>query len=525
MRNDRKIINLFDSKFVTFVSLITVFSYVIEVYSLKLIYNCSFNEVIIFNHTDIAGLYLLSSLLSALAFISGFILLFLVPGWIILLVFNNIKKDIVIFSGLSFIISIFSLISCVTLFKAMSGQILNRINITGIMVFMIFAGLAALWFKYRENPRESMRASLRFNKTAPYCILILTAVIFVSNFRYKLIENEIIKYDYSEKSVLSIPLGEQPDDLEVFGLAGSLKKHLLPYWDLEYADRFGFVFTDPPLYPFVCMFAVLLFGESKVSLILTSIGFIVCIFLIILSQWSKNKYLRLFICCLFLLAYLGFFLQDITSLIFMEHFFIFLLFVSFVYLLRRNYNLFIIFAAAATLTRFYAIFFILLGFTGLAVLFKERIPELKPAALKYGFIILGLILFIIAVGKLSGNLSVYWKTFLIEHLDRFDYFNLLSKKFPGFVVDSSSFSLSGSFKFLLWCFYGTALTFPILFVFGKDKEENFYSFVAVAYFTFVIFSRYQLSRYVIPLIPLTAVVVSSKIERWAKDKTGAGNIK
>lgn len=506
--------NFLDIKFINRVSVITIMTYLIGVYILKLIYRCKFCDVIIFNPEILDELSLISVVISTLVFLSGFLLLFLIPGWIITLCFRNVKEDILISVGLSFIISIASLAALTTLFKIIWRHNLDRIILLGIIVFIVSLGLIFLRCKSQQGFKRGIYIKFHSSRLIPYVLLVLITISLVAIFHERIIDRGLVRYDYREETILSIPLGKQPDDLEIFGLADSLKRHLLPYWDLEYADRFGFVFTDPPFYALISMFSILFFGESKVSLSLTSIGFITALFLIIFGHSKKKKLIRFLICSAFLLAYLYFFLRDVTAFIFVEHFFIFLVITSYCYLLRRSYSMFLAFGTVATLTRFYGIFFTLVGFAGFAIFFRERRPELRPVLLRYSCIVMGLAAFIVAVGVLTGNLSVYWKTIIVEHLLRFDYFNFLSRKFPEAVVDNLTFSFRGSLQLLLWCFYSTAFTFPILFLFGKDRKENFYSFVGLIYFTLVFISRYQFMRYVIPLIPLTAIVVSNKLERW-----------
>ncbi|HOY10639.1 MAG TPA: hypothetical protein PLB05_11290, partial [Candidatus Omnitrophota bacterium] len=65
------------------------------------------------------------------------------------------------------------------------------------------------------------------------------------------------------------------------------------------------------------------------------------------------------------------------------------------------------------------------------------------------------------------------------------------------------------------------LLFPAFFVFGNDRTEKFYSFISLVYFALVFISTYNLPRYVLPLIPLTAAVVGRQWERHLGRRTCA----
>ncbi|HQP12769.1 MAG TPA: hypothetical protein PK470_08405 [Candidatus Omnitrophota bacterium] len=76
-----------------------------------------------------------------------------------------------------------------------------------------------------------------------------------------------------------------------------------------------------------------------------------------------------------------------------------------------------------------------------------------------------------------------------------------------------------SIRFLAWTLGATVFTFPALFVFGNDREERFYSCIGLVYFSLVFASTYSLPRYVLPLIPFAAMVVSSQGERHGAQRT------
>lgn len=508
-----KINNLLEKKTITAISAVMIATYIIGIYILKLLYNCGFNEVAIFS-PEVMSLNVVAAFVSTFVFFSGIFLLFLIPGWIFLLHFENIKKDTPAFIGLSFILTLAILITATTIFKIITPFSLGRGSLCLIAISIISVELISLWCRPKREQKVKIGLPLYFNRFILYIALILLAVVFVVTFSHRIIGQGLAHYDYRQDTVLSIPLGQQPDELEIFGLADSLRKSLLPYWDLEYADRFGFVFADPPLYPFISMFSMQFFGEGNAAFALPSMLFIIVTFFLIIAQGKDKQRLRFLICSLLLLNFFYFSLKDNIAFLHKGYFLIFAIIVSYEYLLRRNYSMFLLFAAATTLTKFYGIFFIVLGFAGAAIFFKERRPELMPVMLKYCYVLMGLAAFILIMGAVTGNTNVYLRAISVEHFLRFDHFGILSKIFPGAVVYNPSFNLRENLQFLLWCLQSTAFAFPVLFLFGKNKKENFYSFVALVYFVLVLFGRYQFMRYVIPLVPLTATVACSKIERW-----------
>jgi len=503
--------NIFDKKFITILSLIAIGTYLIGLYLLKWMYMCTFNEVILF----VAGnLNPVSGMVSLFVFLAGFLLLFVIPGGIVSLHFRKLKEDISVYLGFSFFISFIGLIFVSTLYKIVGGGTLNRISLLGMIVFVIITGLISLWCRPNASSKTKRKAEFNLKRLSPYVLLILLSIIFTAVFSDIILDAKPVQYDYTQKNILAIPLGGQSDDLEMFGLADSLRQHVLPFWDLEYADRFGFAFTDPILYPFISVFTILLFGESKLSLTLISMAFVTITFLIIWGQMQEKKLIHFLVCSALLWAYFFMFLSNTTALIYLSHFFMFLIVSSLCYLLRGKTFMFMVFAMLVTFTQYYGIFFILLGLAGLAIFYKERRAECKGLLRTYGYIVLGLVGSITVIGVGTGNLGVYWETFLVETFMRIDYFDFLDSYFPESILWHPTMSVRGGLQFLWWCLCGTAFTFPMILFFQKNKEENFYAFFILVYFILVFFSRYHYMRYVIIIIPITAIVVSSKLDRW-----------
>ncbi len=495
--------------------------YLLGTYLLSLFYHCGFQEVHIFSPHKVNAA---ATTISFLVFGAGFLMLYVIPGWIFSLHFGRSQNDLPVFLGVSFLSSILICILVTTIYKIIRPATgLDRINFLGLLMLSTVFELVSLSRKrhgQKQYPNKKLILSLKH--ATPYCGLILVAVLFGLTFRPVILNGAPVAYQYDKDMILAIPLGQQSDALEVFGLANSLRTHLLPYWDLEYANKFGYVFTDPPLYPYVSVFATLLFGENLAALSLLSLSFIVMMFSAVMAQGHPpQSKIRFLTCAGLMLAYLFVVLKEPAIFISIEHFFIWQILLAYIFLLRKNNAVFLLFAASTTMTRFYGILFILLGICALFIFLKERRREAQRLFFQYGGIVLSLLSFIFLAGVMTGDSGVYVKCLLIEHFNRFDHFSLLSRIYPMEVVYSPSPAFHQSVQFLRWTLAGTALLFPAFFVFGNDRTEKFYSFISLVYFALVFISTYNLPRYVLPLIPLTAAVVGRQWERHLGRRTCA----
>ncbi len=426
-------------------------------------------------------------------------------------------------TGSAFLLSLLILIAVSTIFKLFVPFALNRTIFFTLLAFLVCIQLLISWLR-PVSPREEHRdIPINLRDLAPYISLLLIVSSFVFIFRENVFDSRRMGYDFNEENILAIPLGQQTDLLERFGLADSLNTQLFPYWDLEYADTFGYVFTDPPLYAFVNNFSILLFGETKTTLRLVSIAFIAIMFLAIMAQGRPGKSLRFGICGLLSISYLMFFIGRIDELIYTVPFFSFLLTIAYLYLMRANFRMFLLFAVAATLTKFYGVFFTLLALVIFALLFSEHREGCLKVLKQYIFFVAGCVLFVAAVGQFSGHSAIYWRNFVIEHFLRLDVLHVLDKTYPHLVVNDPAFKFSGGWQLIKGCLWATAFMFPALFIFGRNREENFYSLIGLIYTILIFSSRFHMERYIILLIPFTAIVLCSKLERWTKkNKAGPG---
>jgi len=485
-------------------------AYVVSMLLLTRIYNVGFNEINLFYSYGNKGGEILATGLSLSAFLSGYLLIYFLPGVLLLQKLNKFNAGGLNYIALSNVLSIFIFIIGTTLFKWAFHTELNRIY----LLFIIFLVLVILLIKFKNNDKSTVSVP-SFRVMEPGIILLIITLVFTLFHSNKIIDGSNPSFSYSERKVLSIPLGEQSDELELFGKANSLKEHVLPYWDLEYANRFGYVFIDPPFYSYISMFAILLFGESFASLSLISISFIFLLFIVLLYQTKEVSSVRILICSLLLLSYYLFMLQIHQQLIYSEYYFVFIIFMAYLNLIKNKYKMFLLFATLATLIKYYAIFFIMVGLVSALLFDKDRHKAVLMAMFQYILILVILILCLAALGKYTGNLNVYWKSFIIEHFRRVDFQNHLVNAYPHLIVADPKFVINQNFYFLKWCLFSTAFTFPVLFLFGKNKNEHFYSFIGISYFLIIFFSQYQYMRYIIPLVPFTALVLSSRIERWS----------
>ncbi len=503
-----------DIKYVTGAAGWAIGTYLFGSYLLSLLYHCSFREVRIFSPDNLSTA---AVLMSFLIFGAGFIMTFFIPGWILCLHFRRLQNDLPGFLTAAFFSSIGICILGSSIYKIMGGRILCRNNFLGIIILLIILELISLLWKRHRRQEQCPPRDIMFSLPSlmPYCVLILLAILFLLTSGRDLINGAPVAYQYDPQTVLAIPLGEQSDSLEAFGLAHSLRTHLLPYWDLEYADKFGYVFTDTPLYPYVALFAILLFGESFAAVSLLSVSFIIMIFSSVLARgYPLRSQIRFVTCAGLMLAYLFFLLKEPAVFVYMEHFFLLQIILVYIFLLKKDKVVFWLLAISATLTKFYGIFFILLGIGALFLFFKKRQREARGLLAGYGLIVASVLVGILFMGVITGNTGTYIKCLFIEHLNRLDYFSLLPRIYPQDVVYRPTPDFNQSTRFLTWTLLATAFTFPALFVFGDDREERFYSLIGLIYFTLVFVSTYSLPRYVLPLIPFAAMVVSSQGERY-----------
>jgi len=445
------------------------------------------------------------------AYFLGNLVVFLLPGLIWVCVFCKKKYSFPVLLFYSFLISVISLIFITTVFKISVHGELNWLNFVMMLGILTFSGLIALFCK-----RTVFIQMFRFSKINVLIGLLSVIVMVACGWIF---QDKIIWVDYDDdfavEHILSIPLGAQSDLLENFGLVDSLKRHLLPYWDLEYADRFGYAIIDPPLHMFTSLFLILFVGQSFAAQSLNSI------LVMLISFWfvwrvsgegleQKRYYITGCIVPFLFIPYILVFLNHPEStmvLLDLTHFLSFFMIAQFYFLLKKRYNLFLIFALLGFLTKYEAILFTCLGLWFYQSVF---VPERgRTAALfrNYLFLISPYIVCMLAIGVFRGDLSSYSEAFFVERFMRLDYFNILPRLFSEESTSMwGSFSVANTVEFLKHFMLGSAFLGVVLFLPQKDKISRFFSKIAIVYFILVMICKVKRIHYTSPLVFMSAIV-------------------
>jgi len=441
----------------------------------------------------------------------GNCVVFLLPGLIWICAFFKKKFSLPVLLFYSFLVSVISLISITTAFKISVHGELNWLNFVIILGILTLSGLMVLFSK------KTLSIDI-FNFSRKNIvigvILMITMVACAWVFQDKIIW---VDYDnnFAVEHILSIPLGAQSDLLENFGLIDSLKKHLLPYWDLEYADRFGYPVVDPPLHFFRSLFLMLFFGSSFGVQSLNSLIVILINFWIIWQISSSSiehkgvYWTSLTIPFLFLMYILVFLGHPDSALVLVHHIHFMCLFTiaQFFCLVKRRNNLFLIFALLAFLTKYEAMLFTFLGLWFYARIFETEKGETATLLRKYMLLILPYIILMLAIGIFRGDLGTYAEIFFVERFMRLDYFNMLPIIFSQESTSGwSQFSIHSTVDFLKYFIVGSAFLGFVIFLPQKDKTPRFFSRIAIVYFLIIIISREKRIHYISPLVFLSTFI-------------------
>jgi len=340
----------------------------------------------------------------------GSVMIFLLPGLLWSCAFFKQKTDNVELLAYSFVFSLLPLIVIATLFKILFPEELNQLIFITMTFMLTFSGLAACMIK-----RNILVRTVSINKISLIValILIIVAILLGWIFQDKMIWTY---YDnnFSPEHILSIPLGMQDDLHEYFGLTDSLKRYLLPYWDLEYANKFGYSIIDPPFHKFLSLFLFLSFGESFGAISFNALIVIVMSYLLIwkvsalgleckAKQWVGFYLPILFICYFFVLIRHHQYGVALTH----ENFFItFFTIAQLYFLIQRRTKIFLIFAVFAFLMKFEAILFTLLGLWFYERIFKPDKGTTFSLFKRYLFFIVLYIMLMLAIGIFSFRINI-----------------------------------------------------------------------------------------------------------------------
>jgi len=440
----------------------------------------------------------------------GTFIVFILPG--LLWVYPSIKNTISCSKLLlySFLVSIFFLFFITTLYKVVSPVGLNGSNFMTIVIGISLLGL--LWLVLVKRSKlltVSMSKSHLMIGVSLIVLTIMSCWIFQEKVLWVNFDN-----NFSSEHVLSFPLGEQDDLMEHFGLVDSLKQHLMPFWDLEYADRFGYSVIDPPLHAFVSLFLILIFGQSFAVQSLNTIMVIMASYLLIIKMAElglKDKphnFVSILVPILFMSYFLVILFHGESAIILCDHihFMIFFVIAQFYFLLTHKHGLFLIFAVLAFLTKYEAAMFTLLGLAFYHHLYNPDRKTIGALLKKYLYWTLPFILWVVLIGLLRGDLGAYIEALTVERFMRLDYFGLLDRIFPQSHLLWDDFSISGTLNFMKQFILATGILGIFIFFPQKDKTSRFLKGISMVYLALIVISRVKRFHYVSPLVILSSVI-------------------
>ena len=473
-----------------------------------MIQKISINGPDLFNETET---YLFSHYLQEIGiYLLASFIIFILPGLIWINVFFNRKYTTLELLAVSFIASLTGLIVMTTMFKMATPKELQFLNFISMLLTLTFTGLMMCLKK--DILINTIKISLAH---ILLCFLLIFLIVVVG----WVFQEEILRVDYdrnfSPERILDIPLGMQDDVLESFGLMNSLKTYLLPYWDLEYADRFGYSIIDPPLRIFISLFLMLFLGESFAvqslnTLLVLLLSFWLVAHLATLEMKRTNRFFFVLVIPFLFLDYLFVFLEHHeSSLVLIDHIHFMSLFVmaQFYFLLMGRHNLFLIFALLAFLTKFEAVLFTLLGLWFYQKICKPQPQTISDLFRKYLMLISPYILLMIMIGMLRRDLGAYLEAFFLERFVRMDHFHLFDKVFPHeSTAPWGSFSMKATWEFFKQFMLGSSFLGIVIFFPQKDKISCFFNRMTIFYFILVMISREKRVHYISPLVLMSSIV-------------------
>ncbi len=417
--------------------------------------------------------------------------------------------------------SIGLLIAATTVFKILFSSPLSRSSFLGLNAALMAIGLILA----ARRPRGRIHFNWSWKSAVPFIAFGFVILLFVGLF-----SKNVFSFGQLDSVIcLKIPLFEASlrhyDIAEPFGLADSLKMHLLPYWHLEFVDKFGFPVVNPPLHSYLNLFALLLLGDAFGAMSITSVVFVYVASLVALSvispahlttgqQMQKSEPGKTLgqepAILILVIAIFGYFFlhqSDPTTFIFPTHLFVLTLLLAFHFLLKGEFRLFLVYAFLASISRYAGLLLISLGLFFFLLQNKE---QRRPALRAYGGYLALLVLFLTGMFCLSaaqGNLKALLETVKQAILVRFDYFGLIATP-PLNVSRVPEISVANTITFLNWFLYGPVFLSIFFFLPKKDKTARFFSFISIAYFLIILASRHKRVHYVAPFVFMAAVVAA-----------------
>jgi len=466
---------------------------------------------------------LLSLPLKIFATVSALILAYMLPGLIWVLALWPRGEDIPFprMMAWAFPVSIGLLIAAGSMFKMLFSLPLSRSSFLGLNGALMTIGLilAARKLRGRIQFNWSLKAAV------PLIAFGFAILIILGLFSKEILSSQSLDSTFSARKSISGDPHTRWDLFEPFGLAESLKTHLLPHWHLEFADRFGFPVVNPPLHSYLNLFALLLLGDAFGAVSITSVAFIYAAGLVALSvispahlttgqQMQKSERGKTLgrepAILILVIAIFGYFFlhqSDPTTFVFPAHLFVLTLLLAFHFLLKGEFRLFLVYAFLASISRYAGLLLISLGLFFYWLLSKDRRKAAVRAYGGYLALLAFFFIFVFCASAAQGNLSVFLETVKQEILVRFDYFGLIGLP-PLNLTPEPKPSVANTISFLNWFLYGPVFLSVFFFLPKKDKTARFFSFTSIAYFLIILASRNKRVHYVAPFVLMAAIVAA-----------------
>jgi len=440
----------------------------------------------------------------------GTFIVFILPGliWACRFMKQNISFSELLFYSFLTSLTVFILIT--TIYKIFIPSGLNGSNFSSMVILITLSGLLGL---ISIKGHSSHTVTLTRNHLMVCLVLTVLTIICCWIFQNKILWVDFDN-NFSAEHVLTLPLGAQDDLMEHFGLVDSLKQHFLPFWDLEYADKFGYSVIDPPLHAFVSLFLFLFFGQSFAVQSLNTVMVMLVSYCLILKMSESGlgkppcNFVSYLIPVLFLSYFLVILFHHASAVVLCDHihFMCFFTMAQFYFLSNKKHGLFLVFALLAFLTKYEAMMFTLFGLLFYQRIYKATKMEIASLLKKYLCLILPFILLAITIGWFQRDLGTYMESISVERFMRLDYFGLLDRVYPQSRFLWETFSISTTLEFIKQFILATGFLGVFIFFPQKDRASLLLRGVALFYFFLVIISRIKRLHYISPLVVLSTIV-------------------
>ena len=462
-------------------------------------------------------------ILEVITFTLCAVALFILPGW--LWAWSLIKEDRELSRLLpvSIFLSLGLLFLTTTVYKLIIPRELIRFDLIWILLTLYASGL--FWIFFVAKGTEE-RYIIEKHLPTLFILLLCSLSILLWFFQDKMLWYELDR-DFSQQHILPIPLGQLDDVVEAFGKVESLKRHILPFWDLEYSETFGFPLgVDPPLYHFILHFLSLLLG-SAFGIVSMTMG--ICIIAALMMVYiiageksdSSDSMIPPVVLLLLSSCYLLTLMKYLPPCGIVDFIYATLVawFAHLYLFLKKRYTLSLLSAAIAFLLQYESAFFTCIGMLFIWFFVRYERQHVKSFFVRYIGILLGYFAMISFFGIITGELPIYVKAFVAENFSRIDYLHLLDNWLPPVVGEREVFSLTRSLLLLLKYLTMTGFTGALIFLPKRDQTLRLFSWIGGVYFFFVFFSKAPQVYYLSPLVLISMIVTVKIAFLCTKEKT------